>query len=253
MKPTNQQLARQVIGLLDLTSLNSNDTAETIVGLCQRAVTPYGHVAAVCVYPRFVSLARRTLQLLGAPQVRVATVINFPYGGPNISAAASQARAAVAAGADEIDVVYPYRTLLMGDRDTGIALIAACREVCNGRDVILKAILESGELRDPQVVREASQDAIAAGAHFLKTSTGKVLVNATEQGARIMLEAIAERGGSVGFKAAGGIRTLEDARAYVELAGARFGRDWIRPERFRLGASALLDELLACLMWGGEG
>lgn len=243
MNSLDEQKARQVIGLLDLTSLNADDNAQRIQALCERAQTPFGSVAAVCVYPRFVALARRTLNDLGAAQVRVATVINFPYGGPNISSAVSETRAAIVAGADEVDLVYPFRSLLMGDAQTGEAMIAACREVCAGQTV-LKVILETDELRDPQIIRLASQGAIAAGADFLKTSTGKVLVNATPQAVRIMLEAIAERGGLVGLKVAGGVRTVEDAYIYIELTRNRFGSDWISADHFRIGAFGLLSELL---------
>ncbi|NVZ62801.1 deoxyribose-phosphate aldolase [Pseudomonas gingeri] len=244
----DQQLARQAIGLLDLTSLSNDDDAERVISLCQRALTPFGPVAAVCVFPRFVTLARKTLDRLGASAIRVATVVNFPYGGPNVASAVSETEAVLKAGANEVDLVYPYRSLLMGDTQTGKTMVSACRELCAGR-ARLKVILETGELRDPQMIRQASQDAIAAGADFLKTSTGKVLINATEQAARIMLEAIAERGGLVGLKAAGGIRTFDDARTYIELAKARFGADWVDADHLRLGASGLLDELLAQLEW----
>ncbi|KPA91516.1 MULTISPECIES: deoxyribose-phosphate aldolase [Pseudomonas] len=248
---TDRQLAHQALGLLDLTSLSNDDDAERIVSLCQRAMTPFGPVAAVCVFPRFVALARKTLDGLGAPGIRVATVVNFPYGGPNVASAVSETEAVLRAGANEVDLVYPYRSLLMGDTQTGLTMVSACRDLCTGR-ARLKVILETGELRDPQMIRQASQDAIAAGADFLKTSTGKVLVNATEQAVRIMLEAIAERGGLVGLKAAGGIRTLADARTYIELARSRFGAGWVDADHLRLGASGLLDELLAHLEWSAE-
>ncbi|NWD66023.1 deoxyribose-phosphate aldolase [Pseudomonas gingeri] len=246
MNEADQQLARQAIGLLDLTSLSGDDDDERILALCQRAQTPFGPVAAVCVFPRFVGLARRALDSFGGQAIQVATVVNFPHGGPNVAAAVGETLEAITAGANEVDLVYPYRSLLMGDAQTGLSMVAACRDVCAGR-ARLKVILETGELRDPQMIRQASQDAIAAGADFIKTSTGKVLVNATEQAVRIMLEAIAERGGLVGLKASGGIRTFDDARTYIELARARFGTAWINADHVRLGASGLLDELLARL------
>ena len=125
MTPQDEQLARQMIGLLDLTLLNVDDTAARIIALCQRALTPVGTVAAVCVYPRFVQLARRTLNELHAETVRVAAVANFPYGGLNIQSAVSETRAALASGADEIDLMYPYRTLLTGDQQAAMDLVAA--------------------------------------------------------------------------------------------------------------------------------
>ncbi|OEC33081.1 deoxyribose-phosphate aldolase [Pseudomonas cuatrocienegasensis] len=242
----DQTLAQQAVALLDLTSLNADDDEARIIALCQRALSPAGTVAAVCVYPAFVALARRTLDELGGAAVRVATVTNFPAGAADVEAAAAQTAAAVAAGADEVDVVYPYRALLAGDAAVGRALVAACRAACGSR-VLLKVILETGELQDPALIRQASLDAIDAGADFIKTSTGKVAVNATAEAARIMLAAIVERGAQVGFKPAGGIRTLADARLYIDLAGEILGADWVTPAHLRLGASSLLDDLLATL------
>lgn len=246
MDQPNKQLARLAISLLDLTSLNADDDDAAIVSLCLRALTPFGPVAAVCVYPRFVSLARKTLNSLGGEQVRVATVGNFPYGGSNIASTVTQVEEAIAAGADEVDVVYPFHGLLAGDRDIGRELLGACRNVCSG-PVLLKVILETGELRDPQLIRRASLDAIAAGADFIKTSTGKVAINATEQAARIMLQAIAEQRVETGLKVSGGIRTLADAGLYIGLARQRMGAGWVSARHMRIGASGLLDELLACL------
>ncbi len=243
MTDSDRQLAQQAIGLLDLTSLNESDNDELIRALCHRALTPAGQVAAVCVYPRFVTLARRTLDELGGTGIRVATVTNFPTGRDDITAAASETRDAVDAGADEVDVVYPYRSLLAGDDTAGRELVRACKEAC-GHQVLLKVILETGELADPAIIAQASRDAIAAGADFIKTSTGKVAVNATPEAANVMLAEIAANGGRVGFKPAGGIRTLADARMYIELAGAHLGTDWVTPQHLRLGASSLLDDLL---------
>ena len=166
-------LARTLIALLDLTSLNDDDTDARIIDLCQRAMTPVGPVAAVCVYPRFVALARRTLNDLGGQTVAVATVVNFPAGNAPLDEVLEQTRQALADGADEIDVVYPYRALLAGDADSGFALVRACKALCADR-ALLKVILETGELAAPALIRQASLDAIEAGADFIKTSTGKV-------------------------------------------------------------------------------
>ncbi|TWI50886.1 deoxyribose-phosphate aldolase [Pseudomonas duriflava] len=236
-------LATQAIGLLDLTSLNGNDSDATITALCERALTPVGAVAAVCVYPRFVPLARQVLDRLGAGLVRIATVTNFPQGDADIERAAAETRAAVAAGADEVDVVYPYRALMKGDRSVGHALVQACKTAC-GEHALLKVILETGELADPELIEFASRDAIAAGADFIKTSTGKVAVNATPEAAEIMLRVIAEQGGRVGFKPAGGMRTLDDARMYIEQAERYLDASWVQSSHLRLGASSLLNDLL---------
>lgn len=243
MTELDATLARNIIALLDLTSLNDDDSDARIVALCQRALTALGPVAAVCVYPRFVALARRTLDALGGQTVAVATVTNFPAGTAPLAEVLEQTRQALGDGADEIDVVYPWRALLAGDADSGFALVRACKALCADR-ALLKVILETGELADPALIRQASLDAIEAGADFIKTSTGKVAVNATAEAARIMLECIAASGVNVGLKPAGGIRTLADARVYVELAEGINGARWISPRHLRFGASSLLDDLL---------
>lgn len=243
MTELDTTLAHNLIALLDLTSLNDDDSDARIIDLCQRALTPVGPVAAVCVYPRFVALARRTLDALGGQTVAVATVTNFPAGNAALDEVLEQTRQALADGADEIDVVYPYRALLAGDADRGFALVRACKALCADR-ALLKVILETGELADPALIRQASLDAIEAGADFIKTSTGKVAVNATAEAARIMLECIASSGVNVGLKPAGGLKTLDDARVYLELAEAINGGQWISPRHLRFGASSLLGDLL---------
>ena len=245
------ELATLAVRLLDLTSLNDTDDEATIDALCARALTPVGAVAAVCIYPRFIGFARRRLDALGAEAVRVATVANFPQGGVDVRRALEETRAAVADGADEVDLVYPYAALLAGDAQPGRDLVAACREACGDR-ALLKVILETGALAQPELICQASHDAIAAGAQFIKTSTGKVPVNATPEAASLMLGVIAEHGGAVGFKAAGGLRTLADARCYIELARATLGAQWVTPGHLRLGASGLLAELLKSLGEAGE-
>jgi len=241
-----KSIARQALGLMDLTSLNDDDDSARIQALCRRADTPAGRPAALCLYPAFIEDAQRELDALGLThRVRIATVTNFPDGAPNAERAARETRLAVAAGADEVDVVFPYRSLLDGAPDVGRLLVEACREACGG--ATLKVILESGELKDPALIRQAAEIAIIAGADFIKTSTGKVAVNATLEAAEIMLETIRDSGRDVGFKAAGGIRTTEDAKAYLELAARIMGKDWISPAHFRFGASGLLDALLATL------
>lgn len=241
-----EQRAQEAIGLLDLMALNTDDTEERIVGICQRALTPLGGVAAVCVYPRFILLARTTLDRQQTPDIRVVAVVNFPYGSPNVENAASEARAAVMAGADEVEMVYPFRTLLAGDRRTGLDMIAACRAAC-GRRVSLTVTLETEDLRDPQIIRNACRDAITSGADFIKTSTGKLVGTATPQAARIMLETIADVGGQVGLKFCGGIRTFDEAKVFLDMAQARFGPQWVNAQRVRLTGSSLLDDILSRL------
>lgn len=241
-----EQAARQALALMDLTSLNDDDSDAVIRELCARANTPVGHPAAVCVYPAFVPTARQALAEQGlAGKVKVATVTNFPHGEADVERAAAETRAAIAAGADEVDVVFPYRALMAGDAEVGRELVEACKRECG--DAVLKVILETGELKDAGLIERAGMQAIDGGADFLKTSTGKVAVNATLDAAKILLTAIKASGRDVGFKAAGGVRTAEDAAGYLQLAEWVMGADWITPAHFRFGASGLLDNLLATL------
>lgn len=243
-------IAHRSLAALDLTCLDDRAPAPRIEALSRRAGSPFGHVAAVCVYPEFVRTVREALDRAGLPMVRVATVANFPAGRADADSAASEVRRAVAAGADEVDVVFPWRALLAGDAHAGEGLVAAVREAC-GERARLKLILESGELQaQPRLLREACRIALRGGADFLKTSTGKTALHATPAAAEIMLMCIAEHGGRCGFKASGGLRRLADVAVYFALADRLLGADWATPERFRLGASGLLDELLATLGCG---
>jgi deoxyribose-phosphate aldolase len=240
------ELARRVLACLDLTSLDDDDDPARVRALCARADTPFGPPAAVCVNAELVAIAREALDARGLHRVGVASVANFPDGSADIDRAARETRRALAAGADEIDVVFPWRSLLAGDAATCSDLLSRCRAVRGGR-FLLKVILETGELRGRDLVRRASGIAIDAGADMLKTSTGKVDTGATTEAAETMLRLIRERGGRCGFKAAGGIRTLETAAQYLDLSDRIMDRGWSGPERFRIGASTLLDEILATL------
>jgi deoxyribose-phosphate aldolase len=236
--------ARLALACLDLTSLNASETDADITHLCQRATGRHGAVAAVCVWPRRAALAR----LLLPSQVAVAAVANFPDGSTDIARAVADTKAIVSAGAQEVDVVLPYRALMAGDEDSCIALLAAVRAACPG--LVLKVILETGELREPALIRRASLLALNGGADILKTSTGKVAVNATEDAARVMLRAIADEPAArerVGFKPAGGVRTVADAAVYIMLVREMLGDAALSPTRFRIGASALLDNIEAVL------
>ncbi len=233
-------LARRAVALLDLTSLGDDDTGDSVAALCARAVTPVGPVAAVCVWPRFVTTARTALQ---GTSVKVAAVINFPSGEDDALRVAEDTRAAIEAGADEIDVVLPYRAFIEGARALPLKVLHACREAC-GEAVIMKVILESGVFPDPDLLAWAGRDAIAAGADFLKTSTGKITPGTTLEAAALLLHTIGQTGRSVGFKASGGIRGAATAAAYLHLADTLMGPGWASPRCFRFGASGLLDALL---------
>jgi len=239
-----QRQARTALACLDLTSLNDADTAADIERLCARAQGPHGPVAAVCVWPRFAALARAGLPA----SIAVAAVANFPAGGIDLDAAVRDTAQIVQAGAQEVDVVLPWRTLQAGDELACAQLLAAVRRASEG--MLLKVILETGELLDPRLIRRASELALAAGADFLKTSTGKTKVSATLAAAEVMLGAITADPTAttrVGFKAAGGIRTVADAALYMGLVAAALGDAALNPRRFRIGASALLNDIEAVL------
>ncbi len=241
--PAPKSRALRILTLLDLTSLGERDTPEKIEALCAAARTRWGFPAAVCVHPEHVTTARRSLH--GTP-VRVATVVNFPDGGADAARVERETARALSAGADEIDLVLPYRALLGCDAGRATAVVRACRNACGG-GVTLKLIVETGELGSAERIREACAIGIDAGVDFLKTSTGKAAVNATPQAAAVMLDAIAGAGGRCGFKVAGGVRTLADAVGYLDLAASRLGAGWVDPNHFRIGASALLAELTSVL------
>lgn len=235
---TPQETAKLALACLDLTSLNDGDTDAAIDALCVRATGPFGPTGAVCVWPRFVQLARSRLPAA----VKVAAVANFPDGSSDVDRAVRDTQEIVAAGGDEVDVVIPYRDLAAAP-----ALLAAVRRACDGKT--LKVILETGELNDAALVRRACAIALDAGADFLKTSTGKVKVNATLESAALLLAAIRDGGHkSVGFKPAGGIRTVADAAAFIALTREFLGD--VTPQRFRIGASGLLNDIEAVLGGG---
>ncbi len=244
--PDLQQAAQRALQLMDLTTLNDNDTDAAVIALCHQAKSPAGNTAAVCVYPRFVPIARKTLRDLGASDIQIATVTNFPHGNDDINIAVAETKAAVAYGADEVDVVFPYRALMAGNTTVGFELVKACKTAC-GEAVLLKVIIESGELKTPELIRAASEIAIAAGADFIKTSTGKVAVNATPEAAKVMLDVIKEKNPAVGFKAAGGVKNAEQAADYLALAESVLGEHWVSAKTFRFGASSLLGSLLQTL------
>lgn len=235
-------LARRAIGMIDLTDLSDDHSPDGIDELCRRA-REHG-TAAVCVWPEFV---RRCADLLEGSDVRVATVANFPSGDEPVADVVAMAEAALGAGADDVDLVLPYRAFLDGDSDPGVEMVAAVAALVEPPKLV-KVILESGAYTDNDSIAAAAHVAIANGANFVKTSTGKIDEGASLDAARAMLGAIQEAtdaGRTVGLKPSGGIRTFEDAMAYLDLADSVMGEGWATPATFRFGASGLLDALLA--------
>ena len=243
----HEDIAKKALSLLDLTDLSDTCDAAAIEKLCAQAQTPFGTTAAICIWPRFVAQARGILGKGHA--IKIATVVNFPSGNLAVADVLAETKQAINDGADEIDLVIPYRTFLAGNETAVTEMVTAVKAACTP-PVRLKTILETGEIKDAALIRKASDLAIAAGSDFIKTSTGKVAVNATLQAAEIMLTAIKESGRPVGFKPAGGVRTVGDAGEYLALAASILGEGWASPKTFRFGASGLLGDILAVL--GGQ-
>lgn len=225
--------------MLDLTNLDDGCSDEEVVSLCSRALTPWGAVAAVCVWPAQVGIARRELS---GSAVRVATVVNFPHGSGDVESVVDETKRAMTAGAHEIDVVAPFRALIDGDESSYGRLVSTVRSTV-GAGGLLKVILETGELGDPALVDRAARIAVDCGADFVKTSTGKTPVSATLESVLVMLRVIHDCGRPVGIKPSGGIRTFEDAARYLDLAESIMGPSWAMPDRMRFGASSLLNAL----------
>ena len=236
-EPDAAAVARRALPLLDLTDLTETCTEPKIDALCRDALS--GGVAAICVWPHFVAQGARALKGSG---IRVATVINFPAGGEDCARATDDTAEALRDGADEIDLVLPYRAFLHGDAETARDMVEAVRDTCGA--AILKVILETGELADPDVIRRASRLALEAGADFLKTSTGKSPVSATPEAAEAMLIEIQASARPAGLKISGGLRSVADAATYLALADRIMGPDWVGPKTFRLGASSLFGALM---------
>jgi len=238
------------IRMIDLTTLEGADTPGKVRALSAKAQRPdpgdasIPPVAAVCVYPSLAAVARRAVS---GSSVKVASVATaFPAGQAPLEVKLADVRAAVAAGADEIDMVIDRGAFLSGRIGQVYDEVVAVKEVCG--DAHLKVILETGELGTYDAVRRASLVAIAGGADFIKTSTGKVSPAATLPVTLCMLEVIRdvhdETGLVVGMKPAGGIRTAKQAIQYLCVLHETLGVEWLTPDRFRLGASSLLNDLL---------
>jgi deoxyribose-phosphate aldolase len=238
------------ISMIDLTTLEGADTPGKIRTLCAKAVHPdptdpgTPHTAAVCVYGDLVALAK---DYLGSSGVKVAAVATaFPSGRASLDVKLADTRDAVAAGADEVDMVIDRGAFLSGRYLQVHDEIAAVKAACG--DAHLKVILETGELATYDNVRRASWLAMIAGADFIKTSTGKVSPAATLPVTLVMLEAVRDwreaTGAMVGMKPAGGIRTAKDALRYLVVVNETVGTDWLTPDWFRFGASSLLNDLL---------
>lgn len=236
--------AKILISSLDLTSLNLNDNDDTIKELCQKALTPYGQTASVCIYSQFIPYAKSILPS-GFP---IATVINFPSGIADIHLLEKEIEIAIKLGADELDIVFPYRTFLTGDVEFCQKYLSHARKACNNKT--MKIIIESGELKSIPAIKKATQLCIDAQTDFVKTSTGKTSVSATPEAANAILETIAQSGKKVGFKASGGIKTFADAKKYLTLFQSIISPKEIGFSTFRIGASSVLNDIIKTIEQG---
>ena len=238
------------LSMIDLTTLEGQDTPGKVRQLCQKAVHLHDsmpdlpHVAAVCVYPNLVGVAKSAL---AGSTIRVASVATaFPGGMSSLDVKLDETRLAVDAGADEIDMVLSRGAFLAGDHAYVFDEIAAIKQACG--DAHLKVILETGELCSLDRVRRASVLAMHAGADFIKTSTGKIKPAATMSVTLVMLQAIrdffTQTGRMIGIKPAGGIASAKLAVYYLVMLRETLGNAWMTPERFRFGASSLANDLL---------
>lgn len=239
-----KEIAQTTLGLIDLTTLNDDDTDTTVITLCEKASTKFGNVPAICIYKQFIPTAKKYFADHNL-DIKIATVTNFPHGNDNLEIASRETQEAVDLGADEIDIVFPYKALIAGNLDIGATMIKAAKKICGTKK--LKVIIESGELQTPELIKLASDISIANGADFIKTSTGKVKINATLEATKIMLTSIKNSGNNCSFKAAGGVKFVREAKEYIDLTTDIMGKNWINSDNFRFGASSLLTDVINVL------
>ena len=258
---TSPEVLKNCMALMDLTTLHTEDTPESVkklvgkVNSFMKDFPEYPLPASVCVFPNFASVVRESLV---SPEVHVTAVAGcFPTSQSFIEVKVKECEMAVEAGADEIDIVLALNAFMAGNEEDARKEIRMMRAAVDeaaaraGRKVTLKVILETGLLITPENIANASFLAMEEGADFIKTSTGKVSVNATPMAAFIMCESInafyGKTGRKVGFKAAGGISTSKDAVCYHSIAKSILGNDWINKDLFRFGVSRLANSLMSSI------
>ena len=260
-KVKSPEVLKTCFSIMDMTTLRPNDTPTFVKKFVEKInnfyneYPGYPYPASVCVYPNFASVVRDTRC---SPEIHVTTVSTcFPSTQSFLDVKLLETRHAIETGADEIDIVLSLANFLDGNYEAAGAEIAAARKVIDetaaavGRHVCLKVILETGLLKTPELIADASFLAMENGADFIKTSTGKVDVNATPMSAYIMCECIKafyeQTGRKVGFKAAGGVSTAEDAVVYYSIVSSILGREWLNKDLFRFGVSRLGNSLVSAI------
>lgn len=251
--PITSEIKAKIVSVMDLTSLNATDTEKDIFTLCEKSHTIFGDVAALCVYPKFVPLVKKTLK----KTIKIDTVANFPTGDESLEQVLLQIKASIKDGADEIDVVFPYCRFLNDDRHYVINFVSACRAAC-GESITLKVILETGAFPSLEKIVDACKLLLQQKVDFVKTATGKIAQGVTLETAACLLLTIRDfnqmhnqvlssqrkrESMPVGIKISGGIRTLSQAVPYLQLADAIMGKGWVNKKTFRFGSSKLIDEI----------
>ena len=257
----SNEVLKECFSIMDLTTLSPKDTPASVKKLVEKVNSfavdypDYPLPASVCVYPNFASVVRKTRK---NPALHVTTVAGcFPSSQSFLEVKLREIELAVREGADEIDIVLALNSFLAGDYDTAGKEILASRECIDkvaaelGRPVVLKVILETGLLVTPELIADASFLAMENGADFIKTSTGKVEVNATPMSAYVMCQCIKkfyeQTGRKVGFKAAGGISSAMDAVCYYSIVSTILGKEWLNKDLFRFGVSRLANQLVSAV------
>ena len=236
--------AKLAISLVDLTNLDENAKEHQILYLIQRALKY--KVACVCVYPKWIEIAK---PLLERQHIKVATVVNFPSGNQNVDFVLAETKDALEKGADEIDVVFPYEAYIAGDTTKALNLISEVAKLCHNYPTkpLIKVILESGAFEQPELLAQACHDLINCNVDFLKTSTGKISQGANLHAVMIMLLTIKEassQGKTMGLKISGGLKQFTQLHDYFLLTSEIVGEDFLNKNTFRIGASSLLDDLV---------
>ena len=257
----SEPVIKECFSFMDLTSLHNTDSVESISALMEKVNTyrdvypDYPLPASVCVYPNLAHVVKECRKDEALHVTAVAGC--FPTSQSFIEVKVKECEMAVEAGADEIDIVLALNSFMVGDYETAAAEIRACRKAVDaagervGRKIVLKVIIESGVLSTPERIADASFLAMENGADFIKTSTGKVEVNATPVAAYVMCECIRKfyekTGRKIGFKAAGGVSTAMDAVCYYSIVSAVLGKEWLDRSLFRFGVSRLANSLISAV------
>lgn len=250
----NKEVYKFCYSAIDLTTLSCEDSVTSVTEFARKAVEFYDkypdipNVVSICIYPSFVETVG--LAVDGTPMRITSVAGGFPSSQTFLEVKALEVAMAVENGADEVDIVLNVGRMLTGEYDEAANEVEVIRKEMD-EDIVLKVIIESGALKTPELIRKASLLSMFAGADFVKTSTGKIPVAATPEAAVVMCEAIRDyyrkTGRKVGFKAAGGVRTAEDAAFYYTIVEEILGKEWLTTDLFRIGASSAANNLISAI------